>query len=128
MILLGKGTMTWKKLGAIYDGDWKDDHRCGFGTYSLPEGAGYRKVYSGGWKNDKRHVSIYFFHSMQRTIFPMFVVSSKRRIGFLQRPHTFVCWPTQIPSCCCEFTASQRKANKSVRGHCTKLQAHSMVW
>lgn len=69
LTLLGKGTMTWKKLGAIYDGDWKDDHRCGFGTYSLPEGAGYRKVYSGGWKNDKRHVCIHVFHSMQRIIF-----------------------------------------------------------
>lgn len=51
--------MIWKKSGAIYDGDWKDDHRCGFGTYSLSEGSGYRKVYSGGWKNDKRHVGVY---------------------------------------------------------------------
>ena len=59
LTLLGKGTMTWKKSGAIYDGDWKDDHRCGFGTYSFPEGAGFRKVYSGGWKNDKRHVCIH---------------------------------------------------------------------
>ena len=50
--------MIWKKSGAIYDGDWKDDKRFGFGTLSLPaEGGGHRKVYSGGWKNDKRHVS-----------------------------------------------------------------------
>ena len=61
----GKGTMTWKKSGAIYDGDWKDDHRCGFGTYSVPEGGGYRKVYSGGWKNDKRHVCI---HGIYRNV------------------------------------------------------------
>ena len=51
--------MIWKKSGAIYDGDWKDDSRCGFGTYSVSEGAGYRKVYSGGWKNDKRHVGTF---------------------------------------------------------------------
>lgn len=57
--------MTWKKSGAIYDGDWKDDHRCGFGTYSVPEGGGYRKVYSGGWKNDKRHVCI---HGIYRNV------------------------------------------------------------
>ena len=69
--------MIWKKLGAIYDGDWKDDHRCGFGTYSLPEGAGYRKVYSGGWKNDKRHVCSYVFHSMQRTVFLVSPVYNK---------------------------------------------------
>ena len=50
--------MTWKKSGTIYDGDWKDERRCGFGTYSVSEGAGYRKVYSGGWKNDKRHVCV----------------------------------------------------------------------
>ena len=51
--------MTWKKSGTIYDGDWKDHRRCGFGTYSVSEGAGYRKVYSGGWKNDKRHVCVF---------------------------------------------------------------------
>ena len=49
--------MIWRKSGTIYDGDWKDGQRCGFGTYSLTEGSGYRKVFSGGWKNDKRHVS-----------------------------------------------------------------------
>ncbi len=54
----GKGTQIWKKTGAIYDGDWKDNLRNGFGTYSLPNSSGgYRKVYSGGWKNDKKHVS-----------------------------------------------------------------------
>lgn len=58
-ILKGKGIMIWKKLGVIYDGDWKDDYRCGFGIYSVFEGGGYRKVYFGGWKNDKRYVCIY---------------------------------------------------------------------
>ena len=54
--------MIWEKSGAIYDGDWKDDKRFGFGTLSTPaEGGGHRKVYSGGWKNDKRHVSRGFY-------------------------------------------------------------------
>ena len=63
----------WKKTGAIYDGDWKDDQRCGFGTLSYPKNDVFSKVYSGGWKNDKRHVClsiicqcrihpIYFYH------------------------------------------------------------------
>lgn len=42
----------------MYDGDWKDDKRNGFGTLSVPrEDGGYEKIYSGGWKNDKMHVS-----------------------------------------------------------------------
>ena len=54
----GKGTYKWKATGCLYDGDWKGGKRNGFGTYSLPqEGGGYKKQYSGGWKNDKRHVS-----------------------------------------------------------------------
>ena len=53
---VGKGTQVWKKTGAIYDGDWKDNQRCGFGTLSYPDNEVFRKVYSGGWKNDKRHV------------------------------------------------------------------------
>ena len=57
--LSGKGTYTWKQTGAIYDGDWKNDQRNGFGTYSTPaKGGGYNKQYSGGWKNDMRHVGI----------------------------------------------------------------------
>lgn len=40
----------------MYDGDWKDNKRCGFGTLSFRSKDKFRKVYSGGWKNDKRHV------------------------------------------------------------------------
>lgn len=47
----------WKKRGCIYDGDWKEDLRHGFGTYSVKRGDGYMKKYAGGWKNDMRHVS-----------------------------------------------------------------------
>ncbi|PAA54650.1 hypothetical protein BOX15_Mlig019695g1, partial [Macrostomum lignano] len=53
----GRGTQVWKGTGAMYEGDWRDGRRCGFGVYSvpLPNGAGYKKQYSGGWKADKRH-------------------------------------------------------------------------
>ena len=68
IIVLGKGTQIWKKTGAIYDGDWKDNQRCGFVTLSVPENDVFRKVYSGGWKHDKRHVrSILFIcHKLYR--------------------------------------------------------------
>ncbi|KAJ8311973.1 hypothetical protein KUTeg_009346 [Tegillarca granosa] len=54
----GKGTYKWKENGALYDGDWRKGKRAGFGTYSVPDGrGGYRREYSGGWKNDMRHVN-----------------------------------------------------------------------
>ena len=46
----------WKKTGAIYDGDWKEGMRNGFGMYSVKKGDEYVKEYAGGWKNDMRHV------------------------------------------------------------------------
>jgi hypothetical protein len=70
----GKGKFTWKS-GAIYDGEWKNDLRNGFGTYTsasskdwvyegffvddLYEGKGiYRwpdgRVYEGLWKKGKQ--------------------------------------------------------------------------
>ena len=50
---------VWKKTGARYDGDWKEGSRHGFGTYSILTDKGVlMKQYAGGWKNDKRHVSI----------------------------------------------------------------------
>merc|ERR1739841_386726 len=59
----GPGTYTWKESGAVYDGEWKHDLRNGFGMYSKPtsssseeEGpATFKKVYAGGWLNDKKH-------------------------------------------------------------------------
>ena len=54
---VGKGTFKWKATGALYDGDWKEDMRNGFGTYSIPtEDGGYTKQYSGGWKDNHKHV------------------------------------------------------------------------
>ena len=58
----------WKKTGAIYDGDWKDDQRCGFGTLSYPQNDVFRKVYSGGWKSDKRHVCALFSCFLRREV------------------------------------------------------------
>lgn len=58
LVIIGKGTHFTKRTGGVYDGDWKDDLRSGFGMYSLPsKDGGFRKVYAGGWKHDKRHVS-----------------------------------------------------------------------
>ena len=53
----GKGTQVWKKSEAVYDGDWREGMRNGFGTYSIKSGDTHVKQYAGGWKNDKRHVS-----------------------------------------------------------------------
>ena len=54
----GKGQYTWKKSGALYDGDWKEDKRNGFGTYSVIREGSLVKEYAGGWKNDMRHVRL----------------------------------------------------------------------
>ena len=76
---IGKGTYRWKSNGAIYDGDWKKGKRSGFGTFSLPDGkGGYKKGYSGGWKNDMRHVCIFpsliFKLHANKVIFCIFAV------------------------------------------------------
>ena len=47
----------WRKTGAVYDGDWKDDSRHGYGVYSVMRKGTLVKEYAGGWKNDKKHVS-----------------------------------------------------------------------
>lgn len=59
VMFLGKGTYKWKNSGGVYDGDWKFDKRNGFGTLSFPDPntGKYIKQYSGGWKNNKKHVS-----------------------------------------------------------------------
>lgn len=61
----GPGTYTWKKSGAIYDGEWKNNVRNGFGMYSLPDTAegGFKKVYAGGWLNDKKHGHGTFYYT-----------------------------------------------------------------
>lgn len=46
----------WKKSGAVYDGDWKDGVRHGFGTHSVRRGDAHVKEYAGSWKYDLRHV------------------------------------------------------------------------
>lgn len=56
---IGKGVQIWQRTGARYDGDWKEGKRNGFGTYSTPSDDGMlMKQYSGGWKNDMKHVSV----------------------------------------------------------------------
>lgn len=48
----------WKKSGSIYDGDWREGLRHGFGTLSVRKGEEHMKEYAGGWKNDMKHVSL----------------------------------------------------------------------
>ena len=54
--MVGKGSQVWKKSGAVYDGDWEENMRHGFGTYNVQRNGELVKQYAGGWKNDKRHV------------------------------------------------------------------------
>ena len=53
----------WKKTGAVYDGDWKDNMRHGFGMYSVKQGDAYVKQYAGGWKEDMRDVSCIYIRT-----------------------------------------------------------------
>ncbi len=45
----GRGIFKWKD-GSIYEGDYKDNKKHGFGKYIDKEG----KTYEGGWKNGYR--------------------------------------------------------------------------
>jgi hypothetical protein len=55
----GKGVYKWLKKGEIYEGEWKNDMRNGFGNLSVKQSDGsYKKLFSGGWKNDKTHVKL----------------------------------------------------------------------
>lgn len=54
---LGKGIFLWKSTGNVYEGDFANDQRNGFGTLTVKTGDGKsQRQYAGGWKNDKRHV------------------------------------------------------------------------
>ena len=54
---LGKGTYLWKSTGDVYEGDFANDKRNGFGTLTVKTVDGKsQRQYAGGWKNDKRHV------------------------------------------------------------------------
>ena len=81
--LSGKGTYKWKENGAIYDGDWKRGKRNGFGTFSKPDGkGGFKKEYSGGWKNDMRHVrQVLHLHANMTTQTPLLYTVKHRFKG-----------------------------------------------
>ena len=54
---LGKGIFLWKSTGNVYEGDFANDQRNGFGTLTVKTADGKsQRQYAGGWKNDKRHV------------------------------------------------------------------------
>ena len=48
--LITKGILTWPN-GDIYEGEYKDDNRNGFGIYKYSNG----NRYEGEFKNDKQH-------------------------------------------------------------------------
>lgn len=50
----------WKKTGAVYEGEWKQNGRDGFGILSKlqPSINDHVKVYSGTWRNDKKEVGV----------------------------------------------------------------------
>ncbi|KAF1793229.1 MORN motif [Phytophthora cactorum] len=55
----GKGKCSYAN-GDEYDGDWRDDQRCGQGVMRY---ASSHDMYAGQWKNDQRHgYGIYDFH------------------------------------------------------------------
>ena len=37
--------------GSIFDGNWEDNDKSGYGTYTYPNG----DVYEGSWKDDQKH-------------------------------------------------------------------------
>lgn len=47
----GKGKCTYHGNGDVYEGEWRDDSRCGQGTMQYING----DIYSGEWQNDRRH-------------------------------------------------------------------------
>ncbi len=55
-MLSGKGTYVFKKTGAVYDGDWKDDKKEGYGVWSEPHKDQMVKKYVGHWKAGKKEV------------------------------------------------------------------------
>lgn len=54
----GRGIQKWKNSQLVYEGYWEDGKRCGPGVLSVVDKRGrHTKVYSGMWRNNKRHVT-----------------------------------------------------------------------
>jgi adenylate kinase len=47
----GKGSYTWKRMGARYEGEYKHGEKYGLGAYYYPNGM----VYRGSWVAGKKH-------------------------------------------------------------------------
>lgn len=46
----GKGLFTWPD-GRKYEGEYKNDKKCGFGVFYWPDG----RIYRGEWLEGKQH-------------------------------------------------------------------------
>lgn len=54
---LGRGIQKWKATQLVYEGYWENGKRCGPGILAVVGRNGrHTKIYSGMWKNNKRHV------------------------------------------------------------------------
>lgn len=52
----GRGIQKWKSTQLIYEGNWEAGKRCGPGVLAVVGKNGrHTKIYSGMWKNNKRH-------------------------------------------------------------------------
>lgn len=57
---VGRGIQKWKKTQLIYEGDWHSGKRCGLGVLAvIGQDGNHTKIYSGLWKDDKRHVRMF---------------------------------------------------------------------
>jgi hypothetical protein len=76
----GKGVYNYIKKGQIYEGEWFNNARHGFGNLSIKNKDNiYKKVYSGGWKDDKKHVRMLFKISNNfKILILIFMKTSKR--------------------------------------------------
>lgn len=46
--------------GSIYDGNWEDNDKSGYGMYTYPNG----DTYEGEWKDDQKHgIGVYTYKS-----------------------------------------------------------------
>ncbi|KAI3384829.1 hypothetical protein SNEBB_009081 [Seison nebaliae] len=59
----GKGSYFWKETHLVYEGDWLEGNRTGYGMIShQTEKGDLRKLYAGNWHMNKRHGQGTYFY------------------------------------------------------------------